>query len=371
MRVFNTFFKIVKKQLPVTMIYVGIFLVLCVMMGSSQREGAGTYTASSCTLVVVDKDKSEASGKLIDYLSGIHDVKYEDYTDEQIQDYLYYHKIDYVLYIEKGYETTGQLTNVKRPGTSVGIYVDNQISMYEANMRSLLEAGYSVDDAYALTLKALDSEGLVELSVGSAKKPAIYYYFAYVSYVTIMIMFFVITPVIVAFNKKGVNERLNVSPVTLRSKNIQIVLGAVIVSLFVWVLFIAMACFMGYDDLKDLLFKVALNSLAFTITSTAMATIVGNFGMSGDAKSILANIVGLALCFLGGVFVPVSLFGEGMLAVAKFMPTYWYINTNDKIFEGGSMGDIAGGLGIELLFALAFFMVAVVVSKRMRVARSS
>ncbi len=371
MQVFNTFFKIVKKQLPVTMIYVGIFLVLCVMMGSSQRDGAGSYTASSCTLVIVDHDKSEASGKLIDYLSGIHDVKYEEYTDEQIQDYLYYHKIDYVLYIEKDYGTTGELTNVKRPGTSVGIYVDNQIAMYEANMRALLTAGYSMEDAYALTLKALDSDGLVELSVGSAEKPTIYYYFSYVPYVIIMIMFFIITPVIVAFNKKDVNDRLNVSPITLRSKNMQIFLGAVIISIFVWILFIAMACLMGYSDFKDMLYKVALNSLGFTITGTAMATIVGNFGVSGDTKNIIANIAGLALCFLGGVFVPVSMFSKGMLAVAKFMPTYWYINTNDKIFEGGSMDDIAAGLGIELLFALAFFMVAAVVSKRMRTARSS
>lgn len=371
MQVFNTFFKIVKKQLPVTMLYIGIFLVLCVMMGSSQRDGAGTYTASSCTLVIVDHDKSEASGKLADYLSGIHDVKYEDYTDEQIQDYLYFHKIDYVLYIEKGYETTGELTNIKRPGTSVGIYVDNQISMYETNMRALLTAGYFVDDAYALTLKALDSEGLVRLSAGSAKKPAIYYYFSYLPYVIISIMFFVITPVIVAFNKKDVNDRLNVSPITARSKNMQIILGAVIISLFVWLVFIVMACLMGYGELKDKLCKVALNSLAFTITGTAMATIVGNFGVSNDTKNVIANIVSLAMSFLGGVFVPVSLFGEGMLAVAKFMPTYWYIDANDKIFGGGSIGDIAGGLGIELLFALAFFMVAVVVSKRMRVARSS
>lgn len=371
MQVFNTFFKIVKKQLPAALLYLGIFLLLCVMMGKSQSDDADTYTASACTLVIVDHDKSEASGKLAEYLSKIHDVQYEEYTDEQIQDYLYYHKIDYVLNIEKGYETTGELTNIKRPGTSMGVYVDNQISMYETNMRTLLTAGYSYDDAYALTLKALDSEGLVELSVESTEKPAIYYYFTYLPYVVIMIMFFVITPVIVAFNKKDVNDRLNVSPVTLKSKNMQIILGAVIISLFVWILLIGMACLTGYGDFKDMLFKVALNSLAFAIIATAMATIVGNFGVSHDAKNVIANIVGLAMSFLGGVFVPVNLFGEGMLAVAKFMPTYWYINTNDKIFDGGSISDIAGGLGVELLFALAFFMVAIVVSKRMRIARSS
>lgn len=371
MQVFKTFFKIVKKQLPSASIYLGVFLILCVMMGNSQSENKSGYTAQKCNLVIVDRDGSEASAKLVEYLSGIHEVEQGvEYSDEQIQDYLFYNKIDYVLYIEEGYETTGQLTNKKRPGTVVGIYVDNQISMYEKNMKALTNAGYSYDDAYKLTIKALDSDGLVEFATGATnEKPLIYWVFSYVPYVVIMIMFFIITPVIVAFNKKELNDRMNISPMTLKSKNMQIISGAVIVGLFVWILFIGLACAIGgYNDFKDMLASVLLNTLVFVIVAAAMATIAGNLGASGSTRDVAANIIGLGMSFLGGIFVPIELFDKSMLAVARFMPTYWYVKSNNAIFDGAAFGDIAGNLATLFLFAVAFFMIAVVISKKRRAA---
>lgn len=373
MQVFNTFFKIAKKQLPSALIYVGIFIGICVMMGASVREGMSTYSVKSCHLVVVDRDNSEASAMLIKYLSGIHDVDADsDYTDEQIQDYLFFQRIDYVLYIEKGYETTGELTNVKRPGSSVGTYIDNQIDMYEGNMRALTNGGYSLEAAYDLTIKAASAEGLVTLMTGDNETPPIYNCLTYLPFVIISVMFFVLAPVLVAFNRKDVNARLNVSPITSGSKNVQIALGQIIVSIIVWAAFIAFVCiYYGTGDVSGKLPLIMLNCMGMVVVSASMAGIAGNLQLSGNLLSIIANVTSLGMCFLGGVFVPTEFFSKGMLAVAKFMPTYWYIDTNDKIFGGGSIGDIAGGLGIELLFALAFFMVAIVVSKRMRVARSS
>lgn len=107
------------------------------------------------------------------------------------------------------------------------------------------------------------------------------------------------------------------------------------------------------------------------IIAASMAGIAGNLRLKGDILNIIANIIGLAMCFLGGVFVQVKFMGSTMLQVARFMPTYWYIRANEKIFSGDNTNEILLCIGVELLFALVFFMVSTVVSKQMRAASKS
>lgn len=373
MQVFNTFFKIAKKQIPVTLMYIGIFVGLCIMMGNSAGTDADYYDFKSCDLVIIDRDHSEASEMLTKYLTGIHEVDTKsDYTDEQIQDYLYYQKIDYVLYIEQGYSETGALTNVKRPDSKVGQYIDNQISVYESNMSALTCAGYSFGEAYALTLTASSADGLVTLMAKEDVQPPIYHALSFAPYVLIMVMFYVLAPVLAAFNHKEISKRLNVSPITSRSKNVQIVLGQIIMSIFVWIVFFAFIyLYYGVENVDDKLPLILLNSMTMIIIAASMAGIAGNLRLKGDILNIIANIIGLAMCFLGGVFVQVKFMGSTMLQVARFMPTYWYISANEKIFSNDNINEILLCIGIELLFALVFFMVSTVVSKQMRAASKS
>ncbi|MCM1273395.1 MAG: ABC transporter permease [Clostridium sp.] len=373
MQVFNTFFKIAKKQIPITLMYIGIFAVLCIMMGGTSENDEDAYNFSACDLVVVDRDNSEESAMLVKYLEKIHEVDSKsDYTDEQIQDYLYYQKIDYVLYIESGYAKTGELTNIKRPDSKVGEYIDSQISVYESNMNALLLAGYSNEEAYALTLTASSAEGLVTFMTGEEQVPPIYYALIFAPFVLIMVMFYVLAPVLAAFNHKEISKRLNVSPITSASKNIQIVFGQIVMSILVWILFLAfLYLYYGIQNMDGKLPFILLNSMAMVIIAASMAGIVGNLRLRGDTLNVIANITGLAMSFLGGVFVHIKYMGSTMLKVARFMPTYWYINANEKIFNGDNANDIFMCIGVELLFALVFFMVSMVISKQMRAASKS
>lgn len=373
MQVFNTFFKIAKKQIGSSMVYIVIFLVICVMMGSSGGQVNDAYSASRCKVLVVDNDKSVMSEKLVSYMSSIHKVDADsDYTKEEIQDRLYYGQIDYVLYIEKGYETSGELTNIKRSGTGTGIFIDSQISMYESELRALIDAGYSIDDAYSLTVLSLTPDNLVTMVSGQASKPVIYYFFTYVPYVMLMILFFMLTPAINAFNKKGVSDRLNVSPVSQLKKNIQLILGGACLSVIVWMLFIILASII-YDvaDLSGKLGLIMLNSFVFMMVATAIVCFVADFALSGDELNVVANVVGLAMAFVGGIFVPLEVFGKGMLNAARFMPTYWYVRANDEIFSGGDLSDISRYVGVELLFAVAFLALTLVAFKRTKIAKKS
>ena len=72
------------------------------------------------------------------------------------------------------------------------------------------------------------------------------------------------------------------------------------------------------------------------------------------------NVLSLGLCFLGGVFVPLEMLGNGIVSIAQFLPTYWYSRINGILRDYGELSSelwhtIWAGLLIQLAFALACF----------------
>lgn len=372
MPIFHTLLKITKKHLVSALIYFAIFFILCMMLSDSGDQ-INSYSTASLTLVVYDRDNSEASKNLIAYLETIHDVRTDMEDDsELIQDSLYYRKIDYVLYIEPGYGNTGELKNIKRQGTNVGVYVDGQIAQYERSMNALLAAGYSMDEAYALAMEALDSEGLVVMQERKEGKGNLYYFYDYLSYVLTMILCMTLAPIIMAFHKKELSDRLNISPVTARSKHLQVMTGSVLISVVVWLIFVILALvFYGKDSVGNAGRLCIWNAFVYMIVAAGLASMIGSFQMSHDTLNMVSNIVGLGMAFLSGIFVPIEFFGKGMLTVAKFMPGYWYLMAQEEIFARGATSEMFAYMGMELLFAAAFFAVGMMVSKQLRVRREA
>lgn len=64
--------------------------------------------------------------------------------------------------------------------------------------------------------------------------------------------------------------------------------------------------------------------------------------------------------------MPLELLGEGVIRAAHFLPAYWYITSADFIdryIDGGALGELWMGLGIELLFGVALISVGLAYSK--------
>ena len=85
----------------------------------------------------------------------------------------------------------------------------------------------------------------------------------------------------------------------------------------------------------------------------------------------LSNIVSLGMCFLSGVFVPMSVMDKKVLKIAQFLPVYWYEDINETLaryhsVSGNIATDIWKSLGIEVMFALAFVSVILALSKYKR-----
>lgn len=367
MQVFNTFFKITKKQLPSFITYFVIFTVLLSIM-SSIGTGNNAYQESRMDVAIFNNDGSAKSEYLVKYLTEKHDIVEVENDDEVILDRLYFQVLDYVLYIEEGFE----LTNIKRPGTTTGTFVDSQIDTFVKTYDSYMIAGYSEAEAYEKTLEAVDNSELVSMKGKGNTKPTVYYFFTYLSYIFLGLLINVLAPVIIALNKKGIKERTDVSPLTARSRNMQMIGGSIILSLAIWLGMMIVAAVMFKGELfKDINALLILNSLCFLILSASIVTLISNFQLKAQAISMISNVVGLSFSFLGGVFVTMEIFGETMLKIAKFIPSYWYVTAADNIITGEMSNQIFICMGIQLLFALAFFAIALVISKRLKLNRTS
>lgn len=370
MQVFKTFFKVAKSSRTAMAIYTIVFLIMCIIYGAQSKNNNYEFTNKRCNVVVYDYDKTEASEKLIKYLSEIHNVELEaDYSDEDIQDRLYYLKMDYVLYINEGYETNGSMTNIKRPGTMIALYIDNQINMFENEIKTFVSLGYSWDEAYDITMKSLDSDKLVTV-LNQDKRDSNYFYFSYLPYILLMVISVGVTPILIEFNKRDIADRTNVAPITNRSKNVQLMLGTAVMSIGIWAIFVVTS-FIIYGVNASIVGGILINSFVFMLICVGIGSVAGNFALDMNIINLGANIIGLGMSFLGGIFVPIGLLSSGMQKVARFIPSYWYIEANRMIYDGDCFSSYANCIGIQLLFAIALFSVAMLISKRMRLGRSN
>ncbi len=79
----------------------------------------------------------------------------------------------------------------------------------------------------------------------------------------------------------------------------------------------------------------------------------------------------LGICFLSGVFLDQAFLGETVLKFAGFSPGFWYIKAVNGIkemtaFDSESLKPILSCMFIQLAFAAACIIVALVASKQKR-----
>lgn len=116
---------------------------------------------------------------------------------------------------------------------------------------------------------------------------------------------------------------------------------------------------------------LVINSFVFTICALAIAFLIGNLVKSKNAVNGIVNVVALGSSFLCGAFVPVEWLPESVLTAAHILPSYWYIQTNELVktietLNPETLGPVLFNMGMVLAFALAFIIIANIVSRANR-----
>lgn len=173
-----------------------------------------------------------------------------------------------------------------------------------------------------------------------------------------------------AFRKPLMKARISCGALPQSRVSLQLGLGCLIYVFLWWIGFLGIATIM-YGPSK--LFSQSgwlciLNSGVYLLIATAIALLLGAFPMDFNMINMIANILGLGMSFLCGIFVPQSFLGEKVLSVGRFLPAYWYVRITNMF--GSYANDVFSArtywmcIGIQLLFFVTLFAVYLCVDRQ-------
>lgn len=391
MQVFKAYFKILRKYKKVLILYFAIFMVVAVVMsintGNMSFSDEQNFSATKLKLAIIDRDQQTLGTSIKDYFKEEHELIEIEDDEDVILNELYWRKLDYVLVIPEGYERSildeetldMDLECMKVPGDYDSSYFEVELSQYMAKLTGLLKCGYSMSEAEA-ELKALKQETVeVQMAafINKNQNDICTNFFLYVPYMFVSLGIVGVGMILLRFNEQEVKDRMECSSTPLKVRITGLTGGIFVYGLIMFLLVFLTAGVLSkgsiFTDIRTPYFVI--NMFAMLLLGLSLGFFTGTVAKNGDTVNGIVNVVGLGLCFLGGVFVPLEFFGKGILKVAKFFPTYWYVVTNEAI---GGMTQMTSSLaeeifpqiGVVLCYAFVIFAITLVIisSKRKRIA---
>ncbi len=385
MKVFKTCMLIARRCFGTLISFVIVFI--CISVFTSQIQGdnmEAAFKGEAVPFTLVNRDEaSPLIDGLHEYLlSQAPEIQLED--DEQtLQNALFYAETDYIIIVPEGFSTNWPEMNVQistRPDSMQSYFMDALVDSYfnQVKLQQSLNPA-EPEKAVEAALTALQQEIQVEkqrFGGGLEMTEGYQVYFRLVGYALLMLIYQFISSVQMVFGKKELRMRHGSSPLSQRRLTLEVVFYGALISLGICLILLCIAFVMHGDYLAaggwQLGTLVCINVLIFMLVAVALSILCSQFTSTHTVQAIISNFVSLALSFLGGLFVPMELLSEGMLKVARFLPTYWYADTFDKIneltsYSAQALWPVAQGLLLQLGFAVTFFCLSLLVSKYKRI----
>lgn len=377
MTVFKGCMLLIKRNMGQLLMYFGIFIAIaCLMNQVNHDDDTKKYSATENEISIVDLDKSELSEELIAYLSKKHNVTIEKDDKSKLSEELYYGKKDAILRIEKGFSKKAvdgrtAIGLTQRPGSYAGMYLKQQINQFTEDVMMYHRLGYSIQESSKKVAKQPKAKvELEDLNGNGGKAPVYSYFFMYFPYLFISALGIALGKVLVSFRKENVRVRMMSSPVSLMQQNAGTILAFIVVGTLLYgVCFLIAAAMYGGSMLAASNFPYYfLNGYIMLLAALEMAYIMGLIAKKENVLDMIITPISLGLCFLCGVFVPMSVLSAPIRRIASFFPVYWYEKVNGILQEYADISGAIGrqlwrGIGIQCMFLVALAGVAMAVAK--------
>lgn len=392
MIVFKTFWRIMKRYWWIVFIYVAILTSLSVI--NLNAAPVTDFVDTKPEITIVSQNSSDLGTKpftknFLDYLS--KNTKIINLKESEITDALFYQKISMILYLPEDLESkilSGQKVtlNYRTSGNYTAELSKNLIKRYfELQRTEILESKNSSKEQSNILSEnsekiisnlnqKLDQSPTVRLASKNATNLSkIAAFFNFASYTIMAIILYVTCFINASFNKSSVKKRTMVSSLHLKKYNFSLLLANSIFAFSVFALLTTLSFFvLGNIVLTPFFIFEILNILLYTLAALTLAELVSTFNLSRDAVSGVVNLLSLAPAFLSGAFVPTYFLPSFVLTIAHIFPTYWFIDTNNKIttmteFSFNSFLTILPNLLVLVLFSIIFIVANLVLSKKKRI----
>ena len=392
MIVFKTFWRIMKRYWWIVFIYVAILTSLSVI--NLKTAPVTDFVDTKPEITIVSQDSSDLATKpftknFLNYLS--KNTQNVDLKESETTDALFYQEISMILYLPKDLESkilSGQKITLdyRTSGNYTAELSKNLIKRYfELQRTEILESKNSSKEQSNIPSEnsekiisrlnqRLDQSPTVRLASKNATNLSkIAAFFNFASYTIMAIILYVTCFINASFNKSPVKKRTMASSLHLKKYNFSLLLANSIFAFSVFVLLTTLSFFvLGNIVLTPFFVFEILNILLYTLAALTLAELVSTFNLSRDAVSGVVNLLSLAPAFLSGAFVPTYFLPSFVLTIAHIFPTYWFIDTNNKIttmteFSFNSFLTILPNLLVLVLFSIIFIVANLVLSKKKRI----
>ena len=389
MQVFKTALRVFLKHRTYISIYMVALSVMAVFIGINAVSSPQTeFTSERPAIAVIDRDGSDFSQGLTEFLNThTNKVELED-SRQAMQDAIAQKAADYIMIVPEGfgndfvsYAQTGSpaptvesvVTFDSISGNMMNTLVDEYLTTARIFISS--EAAQTQAEAISLTNSAMAHEATATMLQFGESAPVSQQWILYMQFssYTIMLTIIVCVGVVLAsFGKTDVRRRNLSSPISTLSMNLQLAAACVVIALIAWIWTSLIGLVVFGSSLAGVALQIIglglLALLVFCAVALAVGFLLGQLAASEIVLNAAGNIIVLVFTFLGGVWIAIDFLGDAVVAVAHFVPSFYFNNallaaTNLHDFTAASLAPIFADLGIVLLFAAAIFAVALVAGR--------
>lgn len=378
-------------------IYIGFLSAMGVLLmgevGTAQAP-APSSASSQAAIVMVDRDGSPISRALRAALETTDELVNVDDEPTVLQDVLAKDQADIVLIIPAGFgeqlidaahagQDLPQLNMAAGSDMQAAALASQRASRWaslvaaQAALEPALDAD-SIVDAVTQSSSVEPSVQILETTPGNTAASRLAFYLTFSSYTITSSIIVVAGVVLATLNAPDVRRRQLSSPMSTWRLGLGGIAGCGVLALAVcaWVAVVGIvasgAAPLVSQALPQLaLALISLATFALVPVPLSLAYTLAQCGFQEDALNAIANLGGMVMSFLGGAWVPLSLMGPGVQAMARFTPTYWMYNAITEALGAQAitldvLATVTSSLGIIVLFAAAITS-AGLVAARLRV----
>ena len=375
MTVFKTYWKIVKKNIGIIILYTVMLLVFGTM-NLKANKNSFEFISSKPDIIIVNNSSGIITDNLISYLKTNANVK--NITDENdIDDAVFFRDANYVIYIPKEFEN--KIENGKE--FNIDIKTNNSYDSYIAS--ELLNRYLDVFSKYMnlyndkiLAIQKLDNtlnkkaSVVIESKTNLNSKTSLFYNFS--SYSIMAIVIYIICLVLSSFNDEKISKRTSVSGMNYKTFNNYLYISSFTFTFIIFIVYLILS----FLILKSSILNIngilySLNMFIFFIVSFTMAILISNLVKSKGAISGVVNVISLGSAFLCGAFIPVKYMPSFALKIAHIFPTFYFIDNNEYIaslqnFDKASYDFVLKNFIIMTVFIIFFLILNTLVTRLKR-----
>ena len=372
MTIFKTYWKIVKKNIGIIILYTVMLLVFGTM-NLKANKNSFEFISSKPDIIIVNNSSGIITDNLISYLKTNANVK--NITNENdIDDAVFFRDANYVIYIPKDFET--KLESGKE--VNIDIKTNNSYDSYIAS--ELLNRYLDVFSKYMnlyndkiLAIQKLDNtlnkkaSVVIESKTNLNSKTSLFYNFS--SYSIMAIVIYIICLVLSSFNDEKISKRTNVSGMNYKTFNNYLYISSFTFTFIIFIVYLILS----FLILKSSILNIngilySLNMFIFFIVSFTMAILISNLVKSKGAISGVVNVISLGSAFLCGAFIPVKYMPSFALKIAHIFPTFYFIDNNEYIasiqnFDKVSYEFVLKNFIIMIVFIIFFLILNTLVTR--------